>query len=160
MSASIEPEASAAGLKQRLDEDIKASMRARNRDRLSTLRLIMAAIKQKEVDERIAIDDAQVLAILDKIARRHRDSIAQYQEAGRDDLAAKERAELGIVLEFLPKPLAEDEIARLLDEAVAATAATGMADMGKVMGALRPRLQGRADMGKVSALVKKRLAQN
>lgn len=132
-------------------------MRAKNKERLATLRMIQAAIKQKEIDERIELDDAQTLAILDKMAKQHRDSIEQYQSAGRDDLVAKESSELEVVQSFLPQQLSEDEIKTLIEKAVADTGASGMADMGKLMGALKPELQGRADMGKVSGLVKQAL---
>ena len=132
-------------------------MRAKNKERLATLRLIQAAIKQKEVDERIELDDAQTLAILDKMAKQLRDSIDQFKSAGRDDLVAKESAELEVVQSFLPQQLGEDEIKAMVDKAISDTGASGMADMGKLMGVLKPQLQGRADMGKVSGLVKQAL---
>ncbi len=133
-------------------------MRAKNKERLATLRMVQAAIKQKEIDERIELDDAQTLAILDKMAKQHHDSIEQYQSAGREDLVAKESSELEVVQSFLPQQLSEDEISALIEKAVADTGASGMADMGKLMGALKPQLQGRADMGKVSGLVKQALS--
>jgi len=132
-------------------------MRAKNKERLATLRLIQAAIKQKEIDERIELDDAQTLAILDKMAKQLRDSIDQFKSAGRDDLVTKESAELEVVQSFLPQQLSEDEIKTLVDKAISDTGASGMADMGKLMGVLKPQLQGRADMGKVSGLVKQAL---
>ncbi len=132
-------------------------MRNKDKERLNTLRMITAAIKQKEVDERIELDDSQVLAVLDKMAKQHRDSIQQYQDAGRDDLVEKESKELEIVKFYLPKQLTEDEIHQLIQEAIKATGASSMQDMGKLMGHLKPRLQGRADMGKVSVLVKQAL---
>lgn len=132
-------------------------MRAKNKERLATLRMIQAAIKQKEIDERIELDDAQTLAILDKMAKQHRDSIEQFESADRKDLAEKEASELEVVQSFLPQQLSEDEVKALIEKAVADTGANGMADMGKLMGALKPQLQGRADMGKVSGLVKQAL---
>jgi uncharacterized protein YqeY len=144
-------------LKQRLDEDVKAAMRARDRDRLGTLRLITAAIKQREVDERIVLDDAQVLAVLDKMVKQRRESIAQFDAAGRTDLSDKERFELGILQEFLPAALTPAEIDRLIADAVTASGAQGARDMGAVMALLRPQVQGRADMSDVSRRVKARL---
>lgn len=144
-------------LKQRLDEDVKAAMRARDRDRLGTLRLITAAIKQREVDERIVLDDAQVLAVLDKMVKQRRESITQFDAAGRTDLADKERLELGILQEFLPAALTPAEIDRLIADAITASGAQGARDMGAVMALLRPQVQGRADMSDVSRRVKARL---
>jgi uncharacterized protein YqeY len=144
-------------LKQRIDADMKAAMRAKDRERLGTVRLILAAIKQREVDERTTLDDTQVLAVLDKMAKQRRDSIAQYEGAGRQDLAEKERRELEVIQEYMPQPLSEAEIAALIDAAVAATGAGGMQEMGKVMSVLKPQVQGRADMGAVSAAVRARL---
>lgn len=144
-------------LKQRIDADMKAAMRAKERERLGTVRLILAAIKQREVDERTTLDDTQVLAVLDKMAKQRRDSIAQYEGAGRQDLADKEQRELEIIQAYMPQPLSTAEIAALIDAAVASTGAGGMQDMGKVMGVLKPQVQGRADMGAVSAAVKARL---
>jgi len=144
-------------LKQRIDADMKAAMRAKDRERLGTVRLILAAIKQREVDERITLDDTQVLAVLDKMAKQRRDSIAQYEGADRQDLADKEQRELEIIQDYMPQPLSAAEIAALIDAAVASTGAGGMQDMGKVMGVLKPQVQGRADMGAVSAAVKARL---
>ena len=147
-----------SALKQRISDDVKSAMRSKNKDRLVTLRMIMAAIKQKEVDDRTELDDSQVLAVLDKMSKQHRDSIEQYQQAGREDLVTKETGEMAIVMEYLPLPLSATEIEQLIDEAVSASGATGIKDMGKVMGVLKPRVQGRADMGKVSGIVKQKLA--
>lgn len=144
-------------LKLRISENVKTAMRDRNKERLSTLRMILAAIKQKEVDDRIELDDGQVLAILDKLAKQHRDSIEQFRNAGRDDLVTKETTELAIVSEFLPQPLSDKEIDKLVDEAIGSTGAGGLQDIGKVMGILKPRVQGRADMGKISGIVKRKL---
>ena len=144
-------------LKQRINDDVKAAMRGRVKERLSTLRMIQAAIKQKEVDDRIDLDDSQVLAVLDKLAKQHRDSIEQFRKAGRDDLVTKETSELAVVSEYLPQPLSEPEIDKLVQEAINTAGASGMQDMGKIMGILKPLVQGRADMGKISALVKQKL---
>ena len=145
-------------LKLRINEDIKTAMRSKEKDRLAALRLITAAIKQREVDERISLDDGQVMAVLNKMAKQHRDSIEQYTSAQRVDLVEKEQFELDIVLGYLPRPLDAAEINTRIDEIIAATGAAGMKDMGKVMGQLKSALQGRADMGQVSALVKARLS--
>lgn len=144
-------------LKQRLDEDVKAAMRARDRERLGTLRLITAAIKQREVDERIVLDDAQVLAVIDKMVKQRRESITQFDAAGRTDLADKERFEVAILQEFLPEALGEAEIEQLITDAIAASGAQSARDMGAVMAQLRPKVQGRADMAEVSRRVKARL---
>ena len=144
-------------LKLRINEDVKTAMRERNKERLSTLRMILAAIKQKEVDDRIDLNDSQVLAVVDKMAKQHRDSIEQFRNAGRDDLVAKETAELAIVSEYLPQPLSDAEIDQLVQEAIQSSGATGAQDMGKVMGILKPRVQGRADMGRISGIVKRKL---
>jgi len=143
-----------SGLKQKINEDIKDAMRSRDRDLLTTLRLITAAIKQKEVDDRIELDDTQVIAIIDKMARQHKDSIEQYHNAGRADLVEKEQSELAIVESYLPTQLPEDEVKSLVAQAINSTNAESIKDMGKVMGVLKPQLQGRADMGKVSNQVK------
>jgi len=132
-------------------------MRSRDKPRLATLRLITAAIKQQEIDERIELDDAQVLALLDKMCKQRRESISQFEKAGRDDLIAQEVSELELIQTYLPEQLGEDEIAALIDEAMAATGAASIKDMGKVMGQLKPKLQGRADMGAVSAMIKAKL---
>ncbi len=147
-----------SNLQEQIKDAVKNAMREKNKERLGALRLITAAFKQKEVDERIEITDDIALAILDKMSKQLRDSIKQYQEAGRDELAEKEQYELGIVSEFLPAQLTDDEITQLISEAIAATGASSMQDMGKLMGVLKPKLQGRADMGKVSGLVKSQLS--
>jgi uncharacterized protein YqeY len=144
-------------LKQRIQEDVKAAMRSGDKRRLGALRLVTAAIKQREVDERIELDDTAVLAVLDKMVKQRRESIAQYEKAGREDLAGQEAYEIQLLQEYLPEALSETEIEAAVDEAIAATGAAAMRDMGKVMGQLKPRLQGRADMGAVSALVKRKL---
>ena len=145
-------------LKQRLQEDMKTAMRARETERLGTIRLIMAAIKQREVDERIELDDAQVIEVLTKMVKQRRDSLAQYQQAGRQDLADKESAELALIDEYLPPALDDAELKDIIAGVVAQTGAQSPQDMGKVMGQLKPRIQGRADMGKVSAMVKAHLS--
>jgi len=147
-----------APIKQQINDDVKVAMRARDKERLSALRMILAAIKQKEVDARIELDDPQTLAVLDKMTKQHRESISQYQQAGRDDLVQKETFELEIVQSYLPAPLTDMEIDELIRSVLEETGATTMQDMGKVMGLLKPRLQGRADLGKVSGLVKIRLS--
>ena len=144
-------------LKDRIQQDVKDAMRAKDKTRLAAIRLITAAIKQREVDERIELDDAQVTAVLDKMAKQRRESISQFEKAGRDDLIAQEVVELEIIQSYLPEQLGEDEINALIDTAMQATGATSVKDMGKVMGQLKPKLQGRADMGAVSALIKARL---
>ncbi|BAZ92841.1 hypothetical protein TspCOW1_23010 [Thiohalobacter sp. COW1] len=144
-------------LKARIQEDMKAAMRGGDKPRLAAIRLIMAAIKQREVDERIELDDAQVTAVLDKMLKQRRESIEQYQSAGRDELAAKEQQEIEVIQDYLPEPLSEAEIGQLIDEAIAASGASSIKDMGKVMGQLKPKLQGRADMGAVSGQVKAKL---
>ncbi len=146
-----------AQLKQCINEDVKLAMRAKEKDRLVALRMIMAAIKQKEVDERIQLDDTQVLTVLDKMAKQRRDSIEQYQKAGRNDLVEKENFDLSIVQAYLPTPLSDDKISELIKNAIAETGATSMKDMGKVMSILKPQVQGRTDMGKLSGLVKQQL---
>ena len=145
-------------LKHRINEDIKTAMRSKEKERLAALRFISAAIKQREVDERISLDDGQVTAVLNKMAKQRRDSIEQYASAGRGDLVEKEQFDLDIILDYLPQPLDAAQINARIDEAISATGAAGMKDMGKVMGQLKSALQGRADMGQVSALVKSRLS--
>lgn len=145
-------------LKQQLTDDMKAAMKAGEKDRLAVIRLINAAIKQREVDERIELDDAAVLAVLEKMVKQRKDSVSQFEAANREDLAAIERAELAVIDTYLPAKLGEAEILAAIDAAVAETGASGPADMGKLMGVLKPRLAGQADMGQVSALIKKKLA--
>ncbi|MFZ5637515.1 MAG: GatB/YqeY domain-containing protein [Pseudomonadota bacterium] len=145
-------------LKQRLTDDMKTAMKAGEKERLATIRLINAAIKQKEVDERVEMTDDRVLAVLEKMVKQRKDSIEQYDKAGRDDLASIERAEMAIIAQYLPAKLGEAEILAAIEAAVAETGASGPADMGKLMGVLKPRLAGQADMGEVSKLIKQRLA--
>ncbi len=145
-------------LKQRLADDMKAAMKSGEKERLATIRLVNAAIKQREVDERIALDDAAVIAVLEKMLKQRRDSVSQFEAAGREDLAAVERAEITVIDVYLPAKLDEAAIRTAIAEAIAQTGAAGPADMGKLMGALKPRLAGQADMGLVSTLVKKALA--
>ena len=145
-------------LKQRLTDDMKAAMKSGDKDTLGVIRLVNAAIKQKEVDERIQLDDAQVVAVLDKMVKQRKDSVSQYEAASRQDLADVERAEIAVIERYLPAKLGEAEIAAAIDAAIAETGATGAADMGKLMAVLKPKLAGQADMGLVSALVKKKLA--
>jgi len=137
---------------------MKAALRAKESARLATLRLLLAAMKQKEVDERVELEDADVLAILEKMIKQRRESIAQFEKAAREDLAAKERAEIEVLEGYLPQKLGEAEVAEAVAQAVAESGAAGIKDMGKVMALLKPRLAGRADMGKVSGLVKSRLS--
>jgi len=145
-------------LKTQLTEDMKAAMKSGEKDRLGVIRLINAAIKQKEVDERIEMTDALVLAVLEKMVKQRKDSISQYEAAGREDLAAIERYELGVIDVYLPAKLGEAEVLAAIDAAITETGATGAADMGKLMAVLKPKLAGQADMGEVSKLVKQRLA--
>jgi uncharacterized protein YqeY len=145
-------------LKQRIDADMKTAMREKDKDRLGTIRLILAAIKQREVDERITLDDTQVLAILDKMVKQRRDSIEQFRAAGREELAVKEEAELAVIQGYMPAALSDSELDALISEAVAASGAKTMQEMGKVMGLLKAKVQGRADMGAVSAKIKARLS--
>jgi uncharacterized protein YqeY len=147
----------AMSLKSRIQDDIKTAMRARERERLGCLRLITAAIKQKEVDERIDLDDAAVLAVLDKMAKQRRESLEQYASAGRSDLAEQERWELELISTYLPEQLGADELTTLIREAVESVGATSMRDMGAVMAKLRPQVQGRADMKAVSTAVREML---
>jgi uncharacterized protein YqeY len=150
---------SAPTLKDRITEDMKAAMRAREADRLGAIRMLLAAIKQKEVDERIVADDAQVAAIVDKLIKQRRDSIAQFEQAGRTDLADREKAEIGVLSAYLPAQASDEEVAAAVEAAIAETGAAGPQDMGRVMGVLKPRLAGRTDLSKVSGIVKGRLAQ-
>lgn len=145
-------------LRDQLSEDIKTAMKAREADRLAALRLMLAAVKQREVDERITLDDAGVISVVEKMIKQRKDSIAQYEKAARKDLADKERYEISVIEAYLPKQMSAQEIDAAVGEALAATGAKSAADMGKVMGVLKAKLAGRADMGKVSALVKSKLA--
>jgi uncharacterized protein YqeY len=145
-------------LKQRIEADMKTAMREKDKDRLGTIRLILAATKQREVDERITLDDTQVLAILDKMVKQRRDSIEQFRAAGREELAIKEEAELAVIQGYMPAALSDSELEALIAEAVTASGAKTMQEMGKVMGLLKAKVQGRADMGAVSAKIKARLS--
>jgi uncharacterized protein len=144
-------------LKIRVQDDMKAAMRAKDAARLSAVRLLLAALKQKEVDERVELSDADVLGTIEKMVKQRRESIAQYEKAGRQDLADQEKFEIGVLSAYLPQQLGEAEIAQAVAAAVAEAGASGVKDMGKVIALLRPRLAGRADMGKVSALVRAKL---
>jgi len=145
-------------LRERVLEDVKTAMRGREAERLGTLRLLTAAMKQREVDERITLDDAGVIAVIEKMLKQRRDSVAQYELAGRQELADAEKREMAVLQAYLPQQLAESELVAIVAEAVAASGAQAPADMGKVMAIVKPKVAGRADMGKVSALVKARLA--
>ncbi len=145
-------------LKDQINSDIKEAMRARDTTKLTALRLITAAIKQVEVDERIIVDDDRILIILDKLAKQRNESIAQYKAAQRDDLVVKEQFELDILKGYLPEPLTDAEVETYIEEAIVETRAAKMADMGKLMARLKPQLQGRADMARVSAAVKAKLS--
>ena len=144
-------------LKATLQDAMKDAMRAKDKARLGAIRMILAEVKRLEVDSRLEVDDAQVLAILDKMQKQRRDSLAQYEQAQRADLAAIEQAELEVIGEFLPKPLSPDEIQALITQVMAEQNAQSMADMGKVMAAIKPQVQGRADMAAVSQLIKTQL---
>ena len=141
-------------LKERITEDMKASMRAGDKERLAGIRLVLAAIKQREVDERIQLDDTQVLAVLDKMIKQRRESITQFEAGGRADLVARESAELAVLQGYLPAQLADTEVESAIRAAIASTGATSMKDMGKVMAAVKPQVQGRTDMGVLSARIK------
>lgn len=145
-------------LKEQLVADMKVAMKAGDKDTLGVIRLVNAAIKQREVDERIELDDTAVLAVLEKMVKQRKDSVSQYEAANREDLAAVERAEIVVIERYLPAKLGEAEIAAAIDDAIASTGATGPADIGKLMGVLKPKLAGQADMGLVSRLVKQKLA--
>ncbi|MEO7742023.1 MAG: GatB/YqeY domain-containing protein [Usitatibacter sp.] len=145
-------------LREQLNEDIKTAMKAREQDKLNALRLLLSAVKQREVDERITLDDAGVIAVIEKMLKQRKDSIAQFEKAARQDLADKEHFEVAVLQGYLPQQLSATEIEAAIADAITATAATSAADMGKVMGVVKPKLAGRADMGKVSALVKAKLA--
>ena len=141
-------------LKARITEDMKSAMRAGEKDRLSCIRMLQAGIKQREVDERIELDDAQVLAVIDKMIKQRRESVAQFQAGNRADLVAKETAEIDVLTGYLPAQLGDTELAALVKDAIVASGAASMKDMGKVMGILKPKVQGRADMGALSARIK------
>lgn len=144
-------------IKDRIREDMKAAMRSHDAARLSTIRLLLAAIKQRELDEQIEAGDEDVLAVIGKMVKQRRDSVEQYRSGGREDLAANEQAEIDVLSTYLPQQLSDEEVAAIVEEAVAEVGMTGMAAMGKVMSVVKPRVNGRADLGKVSALIKARL---
>ncbi len=145
-------------LREQLNEDIKTAMKAREPDKLAALRLMLSAVKQREVDERITLDDAGVISVVEKMIKQRKDSIEQFEKAARQDLADKEKFEIGVIERYLPQQLSQAEVDAIVAEAIAATGAKSAADMGKVMGVVKPKLAGRADMGKVSGLVKAKLA--
>ncbi len=146
-----------AVLKTRISEDMKAAMKAQDKPRLGVIRLILAAIKQQEVDTRTELDEATVLAVLDKMVKQRRESIKQYNDAGRTDLAEQEEFELGIIQDYLPQQLSENELLALIQQGMAETGAVSVRDMGKVMNWIKPKAQGRTDMGKLSGMIKARL---
>jgi hypothetical protein len=145
-------------LKERINEDMKAAMRASDKERLSTIRMAQAAIKQREVDERTTLDDAQVIAVIEKMVKQRRESVAQFEQGGRSDLAEKEEREIAVLQGYLPEPLSESELDAIIREAIAESGASSMKDMGKVMAAVKARAAGRADMGAVSARIKAALS--
>ncbi|MEX1032076.1 MAG: GatB/YqeY domain-containing protein [Cellvibrionaceae bacterium] len=148
-----------AALKDQITEAMKAAMKARDKPRLGVLRLILSECKRIEVDERIELSDERVLAILDKMTKQRRDSAKQYRDAGREELAEQEDYEISVIDEFLPEALSDDELAAIVDQAIADTGAEGPRDMGKVMGLVKPQIQGRADMGAASQMVKQKLSR-
>ncbi len=145
-------------LKARINDDMKAAMRSKDAPRLSAIRLLLSAMKQKEVDERVELSDADIVSIIDKMLKQRRESITQFEKGGRQDLAETERFEVGVLQAYMPKALSDEEISAEIAAAMQATAAKTIADMGKVMGILKPKFAGRTDMGKVSALIKAKLA--
>lgn len=148
---------STSTIKQTIQDAMKAAMRAKDKPRLGTIRMMQAEFKRIEVDERVELDDARVLVVLDKMSKQRRDSQQQFLDADRPELAEQEALELAVIAEFLPTPLTADEISNLIEQAIADTGAASMQDMGKVMGVLKPQVQGRADMGKLSGLIKAKL---
>ncbi len=146
-----------SNLKERLTAEMKAAMKAKDKDRLLVIRTMQAAIKQVEIDNQTTLDDAGILAVLDKMLKQRRDSIKQYTDANRPELAEKEAYEMTVIQEFMPQPLTPEEIEQMVEEAMAETGASSMQDMGKVMGVLKPKMQGRADMGEVSKMIKAKL---
>ncbi|MEJ1380869.1 MAG: GatB/YqeY domain-containing protein [Candidatus Sedimenticola sp. (ex Thyasira tokunagai)] len=145
-------------LKATIQSDMKAAMKGGEKRRLGVVRLLMAAIKQREVDERIELDDQQILVVLDKMVKQRRDSISQFEQAGRDDLAEQEAYEIEVLKAYMPEALSEEDITSMISEVISSTGAESMRDMGKVMGQLKPKMQGRADMGAVSAQIKQQLS--
>ena len=147
-----------SALKARITDDMKAAMRAKEKERLGVIRMALAAIKQREVDDKIELDDTQITAVIEKMLKQRRDSIEQFEAAGRTELADQEKFEASILQDYMPEALSEAEIIAAIDKAIADTGASSIKDMGKLMGALKPQLQGRADMGAVSGLIKQKLA--
>jgi len=145
-------------LKERITEDMKSAMRAGEKERLGTIRLVLAAIKQREVDERISLDDTQVLAVLEKMVKQRKEAITQFESGGRADLVAKEQSELGVLQAYLPAQMSDAELDALIAEAIASSGASSIKDMGKVMGIVKTKAQGKADMGVVSARIKQKLS--
>jgi len=145
-------------IKERLTQEMKSAMKAKQKDRLLVIRTMLAAVKQKEVDERVEVDDEMLLVILDKQLKQRRESAKIYREAGRDELLKNEEFEMSIIQEFLPEAMSDDEINNLIEQAIAKTSAQSMKDMGKVMGILKPQVQGKADMSQISQLIKSRLS--
>jgi uncharacterized protein YqeY len=148
-----------SAIKEKITEDMKTAMRAHDKERLATIRLMLAALKQREVDERIVLTDEQVLSVLDKMLKQRRESITQYDAANRKDLSEKEAQEMQVIQTYLPTPLSTDEVQSLIESAIKETGAASVRDMGKVMGIIKPKIQGRADVAQVSNQVKDRLAQ-
>ena len=144
-------------LKERITEDMKTAMKARETERLGAIRLLLSAMKQREVDERIQLSDQDVVAVIEKMLKQRRDSISQFEAGGRTDLADKEKFEVGVLQTYMPQALSEAEVAAIIQAAIAETGASGVKDMGKVMGVVKAKVAGRADMGKVSALIKNKL---
>ncbi|MCB1758268.1 MAG: GatB/YqeY domain-containing protein [Gammaproteobacteria bacterium] len=144
-------------LKSRIQEEMKVALKSGDKPRLGTIRLLLAAIKQREVDERIELDDTQTLAVLDKMVKQRRDSIEQYEKAGRNELAEQEAYEISVLQDYLPAALSDNEIESLIEDAIATTGASSIKEMGKVMGLIKPKAQGRADMGAISAKIRARL---
>ena len=145
-------------LKERITEDMKGAMRAGEKERLGTIRLVLAAIKQREVDERISLDDTQVLVVLEKMVKQRKEAITQFESGGRADLVAKEQSELGVLQAYLPAQMSDAELDALVAEAIASSGAASIKDMGKVMGIVKAKAQGKADMGVVSARIKQKLS--
>ena len=145
-------------LKEQITEAMKNAMRAKEKELLGTIRLILAEVKRIEVDERIDIDDARLLAVLDKMVKQRRDSISQFEDAGRQELADKEKAEIAVIQNFLPEALSKEELTAMIEDAITSTGAESMKDMGKVMGIIKPKIQGRADAGVVSGMIKAKLS--
>jgi uncharacterized protein YqeY len=143
-----------SALKEQIQDAMKTAMKSGDKERLAVVRLMLSAMKQVEVDERIELDDDRVLGILDKMVKQRRESISQYEQGGRDDLASKEKAEIDVIADFLPQPLSEEEIETIINQAISQTGAESMKDMGKVMGIVKPQITGRADMGAVSGKIK------